>query len=238
MNRRTDRAVTIWHARTDDVFRSDAVRERARMWLTPAEQERYGRYRQQRDRDMFLLGRAMARTLVGEALGVGPCEWIWREGPRGRPEVDADVSFNIAHTAGLVMCALSPIGHVGVDVEHRRRAPVDPRMIRRYCAPDEADDIERQPADDRQDHFLKYWTLKEAYLKARGLGITVHLADLSFTLDEPIRLERLNGFEDELEWAFVLHAPDDAHVVAAAAPVTGGVRPSFRFAPFPAARLP
>lgn len=238
MTHPADRVVTIWHARTDEAFRSDDVRERARAWLTPAEHERYGRYRFQPDRDMFLLGRAMARTLVGEALGVGPCEWTWREGPRGRPEVDADVSFNIAHTAGLVLCAVSRIGHVGVDAEHRLRAPIDPRMFRRYCAPDEAADIERRPDSHRQDQFLKYWTLKEAYLKARGLGITVHLADLSFSLDDPIRLNRLNGFEDNLEWAFVLDTPDDAHVVAAAAPVAGGVRPSFRFAPFPAARLP
>jgi 4'-phosphopantetheinyl transferase len=231
--------VTIWHARTGEAFPSDDRRRRARAWLTPADQARHDRYRQQADRDMFLLGRAMARALVGQVLGVEPCAWRWREGPRGRPEADADVSFNIGHSAGMVVCAVSRHGRVGVDVEDRRRAPVDARMVRRYCAPAEAGDIELGGPEGWPDQFLKYWTLKEAYLKARGLGITVHLADLCFTIaPDAIRLDRLNGFEDDADWDFVLDASSGSHFVAAAATVLSGRRPSFTITPFPAALLP
>jgi 4'-phosphopantetheinyl transferase len=232
--------VTVWHARTDAVFASDAARDRARAWLTPPDAARYARYRHQRDRDMFLLGRIMARTLVGDAIGVDPRTWTWREAPRGRPEIDADISFNIAHSAGMVVCAVARVGPVGVDVEHRHRPPVDPRMVRRFFAPAEADDIERHlDAVSRQDQFLKYWTLKEAYLKARGCGIAVHLPDLCFTIaPDAIRLDRLNGFADDREWSFVLEAPDEAHFIAAAAPMAGGAPPAFAVAPFPADRVP
>lgn len=238
--------VTVWHAATTELFATDAGRARALGWLTAADRARYERYRFPKDRDMFLAGRVMARALVGRALGVGPNAWEWREGPRGRPELaDPDaarrVSFNIAHSAGLVVCAISGDGTVGVDVEHRLRPPVDAGMVRRFCAPAEVVDIERCGPSAWQDQFLKYWTLKEAYLKARGVGIAVHLSDLSFTLGEDvIRLDRLNALsaEDDAEWAFVLDSSSPAHLVAAAVTARPGVRPTFRLAPFTHDLLP
>ena len=238
--------VSVWYARTADVLQDDARRERANRWLSAADQVRHERYRFAADRDMFLVGRVMARALVGRELGVSPLDWEWREGPRGRPEIGASetrrrVSFNIAHSAGLVVCAVSKDGTVGVDVEHRLRPPVDSRMIRRYCAPCEVEDIERQGPAAWQDQFLKYWTLKEAYLKARGLGIAVHLSDLSFTLaGDAIRLERLNSLsaDDDGEWAFVLDGSSPSHYVAAAVTARAGEPPAFSIAPLPHDLLP
>jgi 4'-phosphopantetheinyl transferase len=238
--------VSVWYARTADVLDDDSRRERARGWLSPADHVRHERYRFPADRDMFLVGRVMARALVGRALGVAPRDWEWREGPRGRPEIaDRDargpISFNIAHSAGLVVCAVSSDGTVGVDVEHRLRPPVDARMVRRYCAPCEVEDIERQGPAAWQDQFLKYWTLKEAYLKARGLGIAVHLSDLSFTLGvDAIRLERLNSLsaDDDSEWAFVLDGSSPSHYVAAAVTARAGEPPTFSIAPLPHDLLP
>jgi 4'-phosphopantetheinyl transferase len=235
--------VSVWHIRVDDVLRDEGRRRRALEWLTPADRARHERYRFDADRNMFLVGRTMARALVGRALGVGPCDWEWREGPRGRPEIAdpgaaAQVSFNLAHSAGLVACAVSRHGVVGVDVEHRQRPPVDERMVRRFCAPREVEDIERHGAQ-WQDQFLKYWTLKEAYLKARGVGLAVHLSDLSFTLDGGrIGLERLNSLasEDDQGWAFVLDASHPSHLVAAAVATASLL--SFSIAPLPDDLLP
>jgi phosphopantetheinyl transferase len=81
--------------------------------------------------------------------------------------------------------------------------------------------------------------LKEAYLKARGLGIAVHLADLSFTIgDRGIQLECRNALDAGGDWAFALVEADDTHFLAAAAPVIGGVRPTFTIAPFPMGLAP
>jgi 4'-phosphopantetheinyl transferase len=236
--------VSVWVTQTADVLQDDARRERAAQWLSAADRIRLARYRFQGDRDMFLVGRVMARALVGQALGVKPQDWEWREGPRGRPEIGdgtARVSFNIAHSAGLVVCAVSSDGTVGVDVEHRLRPPVDARMVRRYCAPGEVEDIERQGPATWQDQFLKYWTLKEAYLKARGLGIAVHLSDLSFTLGtDAIRLERLNAVsaDDQSEWSFVLDGSSASHYLAAAVTTHPGESPTFSIAPLPHDLLP
>ena len=179
----------------------------------------------------------MARVLVGRALDVGPHAWTWTEGPRGRPQVgdpDTRLRFNLAHSAGLVVCGLAHGRDVGVDVEDLGRRQTDPALVRRYCSPAEADDI-LERGDAWPDRFLDYWTLKEAYLKARGLGISVPLADLSFTLGPDgiglTFLGRLAGTDPR--WRFALARPTGRHVVAVAAEAADGVRPDIRLAALP-----
>src|SRR5688572_17265206 len=231
--------VRVYHARPDDVWTSPGARARAFAWLTPAERARHDRYRHDADRDMFLLGRAMARGLVGAALGVAPTDWPWRDGTRGRPEVDAAacaLSFNLAHSGGVVVCALTRDAEVGVDVEDRARAALDPQLVARYCSPAERATIDASGDAGWQDQFLKHWTLKEAYLKARGLGIALPLADLSFAVDhDGIRLtfERtLDG--SDARWAFALEPLGDHHYVATAVSTRDAVQPTFSLQPMPA----
>ncbi len=231
-------AVCVWHARTADLATDPARAVRARAWLGADERARMDRYRADADRAMFLLGRVMARALVGRALGVAPTAWPWREGPRGRPEVDdlaSTLGFNLAHSGGLVACALRRDGEVGVDVEHRDRRVLDPQLVDRYCAPDEIADIRRHGPDGWCDQFLRYWTLKEAYLKARGLGIAVPLADLCFRLaPEPVRLTGLHSLAGEsTDWAFALDELPGRLFLAVAAPLAGATAPRFVVEPFP-----
>jgi 4'-phosphopantetheinyl transferase len=230
--------VCVWYAPTADLT-ADAAREgRARQWLGTDERARLDRYRTDADRAMFLVGRVMARALVGRALHVAPTTWRWREGLRGRPEIDDPATalrFNLAHSGGLVACALRRDGEVGVDVEHRDRTALDPRLVDRYCAPAEVADIQQRGAEGWRDQFLKYWTLKEAYLKARGLGIALPLADLCFQLTpEPVRLAGLNSLAGEsTEWAFALGELPGRLWLAVAAPLGDAPPPRFIVQPFP-----
>jgi len=231
------RVVYVWHARVADLLsRGDGTVPRAIDLLRPAEHERYERFRHDADRHMFLVGRLMARAAVADALGVAPRDWAWREGPRGRPEVDrADcpVSFNLAHSAGLVVCALSPLGPVGVDVEHRGRTPIDRALIERCCADDEAADVEAH-GDDWRDRFLKYWTLKESYLKAVGLGVSVHLPDVRFHLDGDARPAFRGSLAGaDTGWTFDLRPAAPSHYVAVATSTPDGARPRVAHLPFP-----
>ena len=210
--------VRVWYAFTSDLS-PRGVDPAA--WLEPAEQARHDRFRGDDDRAMFLLGRIMARTLVGRALGVAPRAWQWREGQRGRPEIAAPpsaVRFNLAHSGGLVVCALADRRDVGVDVEDLQRRRVEFEVVRRYCAPAEIADVEAQ-GGAWHDRFLRYWTLKEAYLKARGLGIALPLANLDFTAPIPA-------------WTFHLATIADRHLMAVATATTDGVAPEFTVSPF------
>jgi 4'-phosphopantetheinyl transferase len=219
-------------------FAGDASRiSRALSWMTPAERDRYANFRHDRDRWMFGLGREMARSLVGAALDVPPEAWIWREGPHGRPEIASPASglhFNLSHSAGLVVCALSRDRAVGVDVEDLTRRAPDVSIVSRYCSPAEAEDVFAR-ADDWCDRFLTYWTLKEAYLKATGLGISVHLSDISFTVDgggQPrIRfLDSLAGTDDR--WRFHLLRLEPHHLAAVAVETRDGASPAFALQPY------
>jgi 4'-phosphopantetheinyl transferase len=237
-------AICAWHAHIERVWPSSASHERGLGWLSPRERERYGRFRHDADREMFLLGRVMARTVVGRALGQRPDEWPWREGPRGRPEIDLPgvaLSFNVAHSGGIVVCAVAREAEVGIDIEDRSRARLDRDLVDRYCSPAEVADIASQPNEGWRDQFLKYWTLKEAYLKARGLGIAVHLSDLSFNLTSPgqVTVEFLDSLAGaDPAWAFDLRDLGSDHFVALAASTPKGVRPVFSLEPLPADWLP
>jgi 4'-phosphopantetheinyl transferase len=211
--------VHVW--RLDVGALADAeVTARAITALDDADLQRYARYREDRDRLMFLGGRVMARAVVAGALAVRPDEWQWREGPHGRPEIAAPetpVRFNIAHSGGVVVCAVSCGREVGVDVEDRGRRPVDSRVIRRYLAPEEAADVEARGAA-WHDRFLMYWTLKESYLKALGLGISVPLEEIRFTIEPEIRISFRGSLADSsTDWTFRLLPQTPRHYTAVAA---------------------
>ncbi len=241
--RSSPHAIRAWHAHVDRVWPSAASHARALTWLSAAERARYDRFRHDVDREMFLLGRAMARSLVGRALGAAPDAWPWREGARGRPEIDRPgcaVSFNVAHSGGVVVCAIAHDAEVGIDVEDRRRPTLDRALVERYCSASEAADVARA-GDGWQDRFLLYWTLKEAYLKARGLGIAVHLSDLSFTIgaNGDARVDFLDSLAgSDPNWAFDLRDLEGAYYVAVAASTPNGARPAFALDPLPPEWLP
>jgi 4'-phosphopantetheinyl transferase len=221
----TEPQVCAWYAPTTDLARTGGV-EAAVAWLTPSERQRFDRFRADADRLMFLLGRTMARVLVGRQLGVPPTSWRWGEGPRGRPEIAAPASelrFNLAHSAGLVACAIASGRDIGVDVEDLARRRIEWAVVERYCAPEEIADIRAQ--DGRwHDRFLEYWTLKEAYLKARGLGISVPLAEVGFrwTARSAALAFRGSLAGTDPRWTFRLDRVTDRHLVAVAVSTRDG----------------
>ena len=107
-------------------------------------------------------------------------------------------------------------------------------LAQRFCAPAEVADIEGHAEAEQTHRFLTYWTLKEAYLKARGLGIAVHLADLEFNLaDEHPTInfrESLAGTSPD--WAFALFQPTPRYLLSVAVPqAAGSPRPDIAVRP-------
>lgn len=230
--------VRAWYASTALCGDAGLV-ARALAWLSDVERARFTRFRHDVDRHMFLLGRVMARAIVGAHTGWAPAAWPWREGPHGRPEIaraDTTLRFNIAHSAGLVACAVTDAAEVGVDLEDLDRRETEATIVPRYCAPSEVADIAAAGQDWHQ-RFLHYWTLKEAYLKARGLGISVPLAEIAFTLGPAPRIAFLGSLAGtSTAWTFSLARPTPRHLAALAVDRPEATPAALE--PFPAAWLP
>ncbi|MCC7186623.1 MAG: 4'-phosphopantetheinyl transferase superfamily protein [Acidobacteria bacterium] len=191
--------------------------------LPDGERARFARFKHERSAHEFLVGRLLVRQWLAALTGNRPNDWQFVEGFRGRPEIAGPATslrFNIAHSGGVVACILTDGREAGVDVEDLGRRLVEPDLWHRYCAPSEIADIEAQPQTDQHHRFLTYWTLKEAYLKARGLGIGVHLADIAFHVgagDPTIH------FHDSLagtstDWAFGMTKVREQFLVSWATP--------------------
>jgi 4'-phosphopantetheinyl transferase len=211
----------VWFARSDEVRDADTLACYAAM-MSPAEMARHDRFVFDRSRHQFLVTRGMIRSLVARYLDVDPAACAFEIAPYGRPflsnPLDPGFSFNISHTAGMVACAIAAEPEIGIDVEETGRArSVD--LPRRFFSQDEADALDALPDSERQLRFYEYWTLKEAYIKARGLGLALPLNGFTMLLDgaAPPRIRFAPSIaEDPDTWQFAQFTPTPRHQLAVA----------------------
>ena len=127
------------------------------------------------------------------------------------------LEFNLAHTRGLVACAVALGRDVGVDVEWLGRRGRTLEIAERYFSPSEVRDLRATPGPDRKERFFRYWTLKEAYVKARGEGLRLPLRRFSFHLDGPaVRVSFESDSDDPRAWQFLIECPTPSHLLAVA----------------------
>lgn len=207
--------------------------------LDNEERARHDRFRVGESQAQFLLGRALLRTVLSCYAAPRPVDWCFDTNAHGRPRVGdvlglQHVHFNLSHTKGLVVLAVSGLAEIGVDVEHTGRALSSAASLSAaYFSPSEQA-LLAQAADDgtRTRLFFDLWTLKEAYIKARGLGLALALDSFAFQVpahDDDGRATSLVcsprcGDQGE-RWQFFRLRPTAEHVVAvavAAAPPAGG----------------
>ena len=185
----------IWFGLTAD-FHDDQLSEAFHTILNDHERARNERYRHQRDRQLHLLARLMCRTILSRYQpDVLPHQWQFQPGPHGKPEVvgpkcnQGQLHFNLSHTEGVVVLAVSRAGAIGVDVECTDR-PIDHLgLANRYFAQVEAEAVKNRLAEDRGALFYRIWTLKEAYVKAVGQGLAHALDSFWF---EPLNTQDPN----------------------------------------------
>jgi 4'-phosphopantetheinyl transferase len=157
-------------------------RARLEMLLRPDERMRAARFHFSRDRELYLLARGIVRLALGEATGIEPPCWQFRITGEGQPVVASPrsaIRFSISHTAGMVACALSHDRAVGVDVEGTRRQWVL-SIADQFFSTLERGELATIAPDEQPARFFEYWTLKEAYAKARGQGFHLPFERIAF----------------------------------------------------------
>jgi 4'-phosphopantetheinyl transferase len=180
--------VHLWHVSPGDV----AVERLLAAYydlLTPVERERMARFVFEKGRHEYLITRALVRTTLSTYHpDVDPRSWQFVATPYGRPEVQAPLVlprlvFNLSHTDGQIVCLVAVEREVGVDIERTTRdGTVGEEIAERFFSPSEVAELRALPVAAQPSRFFDYWTLKEAYIKARGLGLQLPLDQFSFHL--------------------------------------------------------
>jgi 4'-phosphopantetheinyl transferase len=169
-----------------EAISDSSVQEGYRQLLSPAEIERLGEIGSARVRHQYLVTRALVRTTLSRYVAVRPEDWVFEISGGGRPEIASPsasgLRFNLSHTRGVVACLVTDGIDAGVDVENIERSLDVQGLAERRFAVEEAAELRSCPADLEQRHFFGLWTLKEAYLKACGHGITRPLRSVVFSL--------------------------------------------------------
>lgn len=179
--------VHLWLV-TDEVDGEQAVDYR--QLLSADERRREQRFHFRKDRDRFLMTRALVRTALSRYEPVDPGEWVFTANAYGRPEIDVlsmgpvDLCFNVSHTAGLIVLGVTRSRALGIDVENvcARMNPIE--AAKQVFSATELATLARLPAEHQLDRFFEYWTLKESYIKARGMGVSIPLDKFSIQLEQ------------------------------------------------------
>jgi 4'-phosphopantetheinyl transferase len=192
--------------------------------LTADERQRAERYVFEQDRTHFVVARGLLRVLLGGYLRQDPPHLRFTYGPYGKPALATDTGraslrFNVSHSHGLALYAITRGREVGVDVERIRPKVVQEKIAERFFSPREVTVLRALPPPLQAPAFFACWTRKEAYIKARGDGLTLPLDQFEVSLapGEPAALLRTAWDPQEAAcWALQDLAPAPGYRAAVA----------------------
>ena len=197
-----------WPLDADD----DSAR-RMQALLSADERERAGRFHFERDQRRYAMGRGRLRRILADYAGRQPEQLRFVYGPNGKPALcpkhhENRPHFNLSHSQHLACLAVCASHEIGVDIECVR--PIEPQVAELYFSAHENRALAQLPEPVRLDGFYRLWTLKEAFLKAGGDGLSTPLDsfDIDFQADRPPRLLRLAGDrEAPKRWRLLSFSP-------------------------------
>ena len=220
--------IDLWFVFFDDI-QDEHLLEQYRRLLTEEERHRQQRFYFPKDQRRYLITRALVRTVLSRYAPIAPKEWTFSTNAYGKPEIANDsniarkLSFNVSHTQSLIVLGITYGRNLGVDTENIRirKAPLE--IARHFFSPAEAEALYALPLDMQHDRFYQYWTLKEAYIKARGMGLSIPLDQFSFRLQgADIQLSIDSRLNDEASrWRFWQFGLSAGYLTAICAEVSG-----------------
>lgn len=233
-----EREVHLWYLPTAN-FREDELADFAKV-LSPQEQYQANRFAFDKDRRSYVMAHWLVRKVLSHYVPVAPDQWEFKRGLFGKPSISApeqipQLEFNLSHTVGMVACAITCAGAIGVDVE-RVRMREYLNVARRFFAPEEVQQLEHLPEQEQRSAFFRLWTLKEAYIKALGKGLSVDLSRFSFpdVMGNEITIQFADDNDDPMNWQFLRHEPNEDYKIAVALCCPGGMNLNWkRFANAP-----
>jgi 4'-phosphopantetheinyl transferase len=177
--------VQLWRVDLDAICSEEAQWEKL---LSADERQRASRFHFARDRQHFVAARATLRIILAKYLNAEPANLSFSYSEKGKPRLaennaPSDLAFNLSHSGGIALYALSRHRDLGVDVEQIRQNYEVDGIARRFFSAREQEQLAHFSAADRGEAFFRCWTRKEAYIKATGDGLSLPLSQFDVSLD-------------------------------------------------------
>ena len=163
--------------------------------LSIDELKRAEKFYYRKDCEQFIVARGLLRAILSRYLNLEPDQLSFCYNPYGKPSLVTlsgknKINFNLSHSHGLVLYAITRGREIGIDIEHIRPDLVNEEIVKRFFSYREITFLHALPANMRRKAFFKYWARKEAYIKAKGKGLSFPLNqfDVSLASEEPATL--------------------------------------------------
>lgn len=192
-------ALVIW-CEPDEIL-AEGREEKFMTWLNEEERARHTRFMFPHSKREFLAGRALIRGVLGSILSREPETLNFIFNADGKPAlkgIETPLQFNLTHTRGLVALALHPSLEIGVDAEVIDTERTDPNLAKRFFSVHESRFLWKFEDAAYAAEFFRIWTMKEAYIKARGTGMRTPLGQFSI-LPDPLSGRHSINFEPEAD---------------------------------------
>ena len=162
--------------------------------LSQAERERAAKFKFAKDRRLFVVAHAALRSILAGYLELAPDSLQLDAGKNGKPVLagilaSSLVHFNLSHSHEIALLAVAPGREVGVDVEYVKRDFRFDDVAERFFTPREVAELRGLPHELQRQAFFKCWTSKEAFLKAKGTGLSGKLDEVEITLTGEQRVQ-------------------------------------------------
>jgi len=214
--------IHLWLTFFDDP-RLDGMLDDYRRLLTDDERAQEKKFYFEKDQRRYLVTRALLRCTLSRYVDRAPSAWRFASNEYGRPHIaEADgvtspLHFNLSHTNSLIVIAMATHRQVGVDTENVSRRQNLVHLADRYFSDPEKATLQSLTLSQQHVGFFEYWTLKEAYIKARGMGLSIPLDRFSFDLSRPSQIglsvhPQLG--DDAARWAFWQWTVADDYLLA------------------------
>ncbi len=219
----------VWFSRPEEI-NDKSLLEKYKSFLSPEELEKYKRFRFDKDRHTYLIAHALLRVMLSKYINCTPCKISFMENEYGKPEIlhensggfgsiaGSPIKFNLSHTSNLVACVVTSAQSCGIDVEAIKNMGNTLELAENFFSSKEIMDLELiKDAKNADEYFFKLWTLKESYIKAKGIGLSLPLDLFAFRVGNGgnISIEFSDSLDDFASlWQFDLKHLGENHYIA------------------------
>lgn len=213
--------VDVWRAVLDLPLKRI---EELQQTLATDETARAKRFRFRKDHNHFVVARALLRLILGRYLNAEPSGLRFSYNSYGKPALTDEFGagsfkFNLSHANGLALFAVTRYREIGIDLEQIREELADKEIADQFFSPRESAALSMVPAEQRAEAFFNCWTRKEAYIKAKGEGLSLPLDQFAVSLapGEPAALLWAEADFTELDrWSLQQLTPGAGYAAAVA----------------------